>query len=102
MSSAFDTGLSNVKSISNLFSLFIFISTPYLRWFSTRVPYTGVYSTQSYRVFPFSSTINANWLYDTVNAIDDAGIAVSGVIVDGVNGVAYGATSLWEHTIGLC
>jgi hypothetical protein len=23
-------------------------------------------------------------------------------IVDGVNGVAYGATSLWEHTIGLC
>jgi hypothetical protein len=43
-----------------------------------------------------SSTINANWLYDTVNAIDDAGIAVSGVIVDGVNGIAYGATSLWE------
>jgi hypothetical protein len=28
MSSAFDTGLSNVKSISNLFSLFIFISAP--------------------------------------------------------------------------
>jgi hypothetical protein len=49
-----------------------------------------------------SSTINANWLYDSINAIDDAGIAVSGVIVDGVNGVAYGATSLWEHTIGLC
>jgi hypothetical protein len=49
-----------------------------------------------------SSTVSANWLYDTVNAIDDAGIAVSGVIVDGVNGVAYGATSLWEHTIGLC
>jgi hypothetical protein len=30
-----------------------------------------------------SSTVSANWFYDTVNAIDDAGIAVSGVIVDG-------------------
>jgi hypothetical protein len=46
-----------------------------------------------------SSTINANWLYDTVNAIDDAGIAVSGVIVDGVNGLVFASLFLL-HTSG--
>jgi hypothetical protein len=29
-------------------------------------------------------------------------VTTPAIIVDGVNGVAYGATSLWEHTIGLC
>jgi hypothetical protein len=31
--------------------------------------------------------VSADWFYDTVEAIDDAGIAVSGVIVDGVNDI---------------
>jgi hypothetical protein len=35
----------------------------------------------------FSSAGSADWFYDTVEAIDDAGIAVSGVIVDGVNDI---------------
>jgi hypothetical protein len=35
----------------------------------------------------FSSAVSADWFYDTVEAIDDAGIAVSGVIVDGVNDI---------------
>jgi hypothetical protein len=45
MSLAFASGLSNVKNISNLFSLFIFISAPYFGWFGTRVPHAGVYCT---------------------------------------------------------
>jgi hypothetical protein len=35
----------------------------------------------------FSSAVSADWFYDAVEAIDDAGIAVSGVIVDGVNDI---------------
>jgi hypothetical protein len=31
--------------------------------------------------------VSADWFYDTVEAIDDVGIAVSGVIVDGVNDI---------------
>jgi hypothetical membrane protein len=36
-----------------------------------------------------TTSVHADWFYDTVEAIDDAGIAVSGVIVDGVNDIQY-------------
>jgi hypothetical protein len=46
----------------------------------------------------FSSAVSADWFYDTVEAIDDAGIAVSGVIVDGES-LCCGKTNktYWLH-----
>ena len=47
----------------------------------------------------FSSVVSADWFYDTVEAIDDAGIAVSGVIVDGVNDIPTGIVDFLEVSI---
>ena len=47
----------------------------------------------------FSSAVSADWFYDTVEAIDDAGIAVSGVIVDGVNDIPTAIVDFLEVSI---
>ena len=47
----------------------------------------------------FSSVASADWFYDTVEAIDDAGIAVSGVIVDGVNDIPTGILDFLEVSV---
>ena len=46
-----------------------------------------------------SSVVSADWFYDTVEAIDDAGIAVSGVIVDGVNDIPTGILDFLEVSV---
>jgi hypothetical protein len=47
----------------------------------------------------FSSVVSADWFYDTVEAIDDAGIAVSGVIVDGVNDIPTAIVDFLEVSV---
>jgi hypothetical protein len=47
----------------------------------------------------FSSAVSADWFYDTVEAIDDAGIAVSGVIVDGVNDIPTAIVDFLEVSV---
>jgi hypothetical protein len=46
-----------------------------------------------------SSAVSADWFYDTVEAIDDAGIAVSGVIVDGVNDIPTAIVDFLEVSV---
>jgi hypothetical protein len=47
----------------------------------------------------FSSAVIADWFYDTVEAIDDVGIAVSGVIVDGVNDIPTAIVDFLEVSV---
>jgi hypothetical protein len=47
----------------------------------------------------FSSAVSADWFYDTVEAIDDVGIAVSGVIVDGVNDIPTDIVDFLEVSV---
>jgi hypothetical protein len=44
-------------------------------------------------------SVHADWFYDAVEAIDDAGIAVSGVIVDGVNDIPTGIVDFLEVSV---
>jgi hypothetical protein len=46
-----------------------------------------------------SSAVSADWFYDAVEAIDDAGIAVSGVIVDGVNDIPTAIVDFLEVSV---
>ena len=46
-----------------------------------------------------TTSVHADWFYDTVEAIDDAGIAVSGVIVDGVNDIPTAIVDFLEVSI---
>jgi hypothetical protein len=46
-----------------------------------------------------TTSVHADWFYDAVEAIDDAGIAVSGVIVDGVNDIPTGIVDFLEVSI---
>jgi hypothetical protein len=46
-----------------------------------------------------SSAVIADWFYDTVEAIDDVGIAVSGVIVDGVNDIPTAIADFLEVSV---
>ena len=46
-----------------------------------------------------SSAVSADWFYDTVEAIDDVGIAVSGVIVDGVNDIPAAIVDFLEVSV---
>jgi hypothetical protein len=70
----------------------------------TNIPISNVFvkvfvMIKQIRHIGYITDIPTDWFYDTVEAIDDVGIAVSGVIVDGVNDIPAGIVDFLEVSI---